>query len=102
MYKTVAEAEEFIQALLPRVSTADGVDVAICPSFLGAPGDGRLDPRLARRRSYAQNMHYAERGRVHRRGLAADARARSASTASSSGTPSAAQYFGETDRGARS
>ena len=29
MYKTVAEAEQFIQALLPRVSDADGVDVAL-------------------------------------------------------------------------
>ena len=27
MYKTVAEAEAFIQALLPRVSTTEGVDV---------------------------------------------------------------------------
>ena len=34
MNKTVAEAEEFIGALLPRVSTADGIDVAICPPFL--------------------------------------------------------------------
>ncbi|HWF53134.1 MAG TPA: triose-phosphate isomerase, partial [Solirubrobacteraceae bacterium] len=31
MHKTVADAEEFIQGLLPRVSTADGVEVAICP-----------------------------------------------------------------------
>ena len=50
MHKTIAEAEEFIQALLPRVSTADGVDVAICPTFTALARDGRLDPRLARRR----------------------------------------------------
>ena len=50
MNKTVAEAEEFIQALLPRVSTADGVDVAICPPFTALTRDGRLDARLARRR----------------------------------------------------
>ena len=29
MNKTVAEAEEFIQALLPRVATADGVEAAV-------------------------------------------------------------------------
>jgi triosephosphate isomerase len=61
MYKTVAEAEEFIQALLPRVSTADGVDVAICPSYLCLPA--MLDStRGSRVEVYAQNMHYAEAG----------------------------------------
>ena len=34
MHKTIAEAEEFIQALLPRVSDAEGVEVAICPPYL--------------------------------------------------------------------
>jgi triosephosphate isomerase len=61
MYKTVAEAEEFIQALLPRVSTADGVDVAICPSFLALPA--MIDStRGSRVEVYAQNMHYADEG----------------------------------------
>jgi triosephosphate isomerase len=32
--KTIAEAEAFIAALLPQVSATEGVDVAICPSFL--------------------------------------------------------------------
>jgi triosephosphate isomerase len=59
--KTVAEAEEFIQALLPRVSDADGVDVAICPSFLAleAMVDSTRDSRVE---VYAQNMHQAEDG----------------------------------------
>jgi triosephosphate isomerase (TIM) len=61
MYKTVAEAEEFIQALLPRVSTADGVDVAICPSFLALPA--MIDStRGSRVEVYAQNMHYVDEG----------------------------------------
>ena len=34
MNKTIAEAEEYIQALLPRVSSIDRVDVAICVPFL--------------------------------------------------------------------
>jgi triosephosphate isomerase (TIM) len=61
MHKTVAEAEAYIQALLPRVSGVGGVDVGVCPSFLalqalvdstrGSPVD-----------VYAQNMHHAESG----------------------------------------
>jgi triosephosphate isomerase (TIM) len=61
LHKTVAEAEEFIAALLPRVSSADGVDVAICPTFtaLGAMVDSTRGSRVA---VYAQNMHQAEHG----------------------------------------
>jgi triosephosphate isomerase len=60
MYKTVSEAETFIQALLPRVSTATA-DVAICPSFvaLGAMIDSTRGSRV---QVYAQNMHYADEG----------------------------------------
>jgi triosephosphate isomerase (TIM) len=61
MNKTVAEAEDFIQALLPRVSTADGVDVAICPPFLAL--EAMVDStRGSRVQVYAQNMHQAEDG----------------------------------------
>ena len=61
MHKTVAQAEEFIQALLPRVSSVDGVDVAICPPFtaLHAMVDSARGSRVA---IYAQNMHYAPEG----------------------------------------
>ena len=41
----------FIPALLPRVSTADGVDVAICAPFTALQARRRLHARLARRRS---------------------------------------------------
>jgi triosephosphate isomerase len=61
MHKTIAEAEEFIQALLPRVSSVDGVDVAICPSFLAlAPIVDST--RGSRVQVYAQNMHHADEG----------------------------------------
>ena len=61
MYKTIAEAEEFIQALLPRVSTADGVDVAICPPFLALAA--MVDSaRGSRVQVYAQTMHQADHG----------------------------------------
>jgi triosephosphate isomerase len=61
MHKTIAQAEEFIQALLPRVSSVDGVDVAICPPFtaLQAMVDSTRGSRVA---IYAQNMHYAPEG----------------------------------------
>ncbi len=61
MHKTVAEAEEFIAALLPRVSTADRVEVAVCPPFLalGALVDSTRGSRVA---VYAQNMHQQPEG----------------------------------------
>jgi triosephosphate isomerase len=61
MYKTVADAEEFIQALLPRVSDADRVEVGICPSFLalGAMVDSTRGSRVE---VYAQNMHHMAEG----------------------------------------
>ena len=61
MYKTVAEAEEYIQALLPRVSSVDGVDVAICVPFtdLQAMVDATRGSRVE---VFAQNMHEASDG----------------------------------------
>jgi triosephosphate isomerase len=61
MHKTVAEAEEYIQALLPRVSSSDGVDVAICVPFtdLQAMVDSTRGSRVE---VFAQNMHEAEKG----------------------------------------
>jgi triosephosphate isomerase len=61
MHKTVAEAEQFIQALLPRVSTADGVEVAVCPSYLAL--QAMVDStRGSRVQVFAQNMHHAPEG----------------------------------------
>ena len=61
MHKTVAEAEEYIAALLPRVSAVDGVDVAICPTFtaLQAMVDSTRGSRVA---VYSQTMHQADHG----------------------------------------
>jgi triosephosphate isomerase len=60
MNKTVAEAAEFVDALLPRIA-ATQCDVVICPSFLA------LHEVVERRRGTAvrvaaQNMHEAESG----------------------------------------
>jgi triosephosphate isomerase len=61
MHKTIAEAESFIAALLPRVSAVDGIEIAICPTFLGleAMVDSTRGSRVA---VYAQNMHHKPEG----------------------------------------
>jgi triosephosphate isomerase len=61
MHKTVAQAEEYIQGLLPRVYSADGVDVAICVPYtaLQAMVDSTRGSRVE---VFAQNMHEAPSG----------------------------------------
>jgi triosephosphate isomerase len=61
MHKTEAQAEEHIQALLPRVSSVSGVDVAICVPFtdLRAMVDSARGSRVE---VYAQNMHQEAEG----------------------------------------
>jgi triosephosphate isomerase (TIM) len=61
MHKTEREAEEYIQALLPLLSAADGVDVAICVPFtdLKAMVDSARGSRVE---VYAQNMHEEREG----------------------------------------
>jgi triosephosphate isomerase len=61
MHKTIAAAEQFIQTLLPRVSTADGVDVAVCPPYLAL--EAMVDSvRGSRVEVFAQNMHFEHEG----------------------------------------
>ncbi len=61
LHKTVAEAEEFVAGLLPRVSSTEGVDVALCVPFtaLAAVVDSTRGSRVE---VYAQNMHEATSG----------------------------------------
>jgi triosephosphate isomerase len=61
MHKTEAQAEEYIQALLPRVSSVSGVDIAICVPFtdLRAMVDSARGSRVE---VYAQNMHHEPEG----------------------------------------
>jgi triosephosphate isomerase (TIM) len=61
MHKTERQAEEYIQALLPRVSALDGADVAICVAFtdLRAMIDSARGSRVE---VYAQNMHQEPEG----------------------------------------
>jgi triosephosphate isomerase len=61
MHKTEAQAEQYIQELLPRVSAVDGVDVAICVPFtdLRAMIDSTRGSRVE---VFAQNMHSEPEG----------------------------------------
>lgn len=61
MHKTVDEAEQFIQSLLPKLYAADGADVALCVPYLDL--QAMVDStRGSRVEVYAQNMHEAEQG----------------------------------------
>jgi triosephosphate isomerase len=61
MHKTIAEAEAFIGALLPRAGAVEDVEVAICPAFtaLQAMVDSARGSAV---QVYAQNMHEADSG----------------------------------------
>ncbi len=61
MNKTVAEAEAYIEALLPRVGAVDEVEIAICPPFtaLQAMVDSARGSSV---QVFAQNMHAADSG----------------------------------------
>ena len=61
MYKTEQQAEDLIQALLPQVSSLDGVDVGICVPFtdLRAMTDSARGSRVE---VFAQNMHHDPEG----------------------------------------
>jgi triosephosphate isomerase len=61
MNKTIAEAEELIEALLPRVGAVDDVDVVVCPPYLAlqAVVDSARGSAV---QVYAQNMHEKDAG----------------------------------------
>jgi len=61
MHKTEAQAEEYVQALLPRVSSVSGVDVAVCVPFtdLRAMVESTRGSRVE---VYAQNVHHEAEG----------------------------------------
>jgi triosephosphate isomerase len=61
MYKSVGDAERYIQALLPRVAGLEGVEIAIATPYtaLAAMVDSTRGSRVG---VYAQNMHEAAEG----------------------------------------
>jgi triosephosphate isomerase (TIM) len=61
MHKTIAEAEEYIQALLPKVGAIGDVEIAVCPPYLAL--QALVDSaRGSSVQIYAQNMHEADEG----------------------------------------
>jgi len=61
MHKTVADAEAYIAALLPRLSSVETVDVVMCPPFLAL--QAMVDStRGSRVEVYAQNMYHEDEG----------------------------------------
>jgi len=61
MHKTEEQAEDFIQALLPRVAAAEHAELAICVPFtdLRAMVDSARGSRVE---VFAQNMHHQDEG----------------------------------------
>ena len=97
MYKTVAEAEAFVAGAAAARLLGRRRRRRDLPAVHRARGGRRLGARLARaglRAEHAPGAEGAFTGEVS----AADADRARRRTASSSGTPSAASYFGETDR----
>ncbi len=96
MHKTEVQAEEYIQALLPRLSGVEGVDVAICVPFtdLKAMVDSARGSGVA---VYAQNMHHEHQG-----AFTGEISPAMLSEAQVQGTvlghSERRHYFGETDR----
>jgi triosephosphate isomerase (TIM) len=61
MHKTVAEAQAFVAALLPRLEHGSAAEIAVCPAFLAlrAVVEALRDSGVG---VYAQNMHQAGEG----------------------------------------
>ena len=96
MHKTVEEAEDFIQGLLPRVSSADHAEVVICPPFLAL--QAMVDStRGSRVEVYAQTMHEQPAGAFTGE-VSAPMLAELDVHGVVLGHSERRQYFGETDR----
>src|SRR3954453_15503482 len=61
MHKSIAEAREYVEPLLPRLPVRGGVDVGLCVPFtaLAAAVEAARDSELI---VCAQNMHQADEG----------------------------------------
>jgi triosephosphate isomerase len=96
MHKTVAEAEQFIGALLPRVAAIDGVEIVVCAPFLAL--QALVDSaRGSQVEIYAQTMHEAAQGAFTGE-VSAEMLAEVDVAGVVLGHSERRQYFNETDR----
>ena len=99
MFKTIAEAEAYVDALAPLVADVEGVDVAICVPFTALQGCV-AHAAGTNVRVFAQNMHEAPEG-----AFTGEVSARMLEELDVAGTllghSERRQYFGETDRALR-
>ena len=95
MYKTPAQAEEFVKALLPLVANQTRAEIVLCPSAtsLATVVAAVKDSGIA---VGGQNMHYRGRGRLYRRDVSTDVEGRGRD-ARHHRPLGARQYFDETD-----
>ncbi len=61
MHKTVGEAAAFVEALVPRLSSHEGIEVAVCPGFLALEAAVGV-AQGSRLQVFAQNMHHGDEG----------------------------------------
>ena len=96
MNNTIAEAEELIQALLPKVGAIEDVDIVVAPSFLSlqAVVDSARGSAV---QVYAQNMHEKDSG-AYTGDVSAPMLEEIDVAGVILGHSERRQYFGETDR----
>jgi triosephosphate isomerase (TIM) len=96
MNKTVAEAEELIAGLLPRVAAVEGVQIGVAPPYLSlqAVVDSTRGSQVE---VYSQNMHEADKGAFTGE-IAPNMLAEIGLTGAILGHSERRQYFNETDK----
>jgi triosephosphate isomerase len=96
MHKTIAQAEEYVAGLLPRVADVEGLEVVLCVPYtaLQAVVDSTRGSQLA---IYAQNMHEAPSG-AYTGEISAPMLTELDVHGTLLGHSERRQYFGETDR----
>jgi len=95
MYKTPSEAEGFVEAFLPRVAGASGVEIVIAPPFTSLSAVAALT-RNTNVEVASQNLHFADEG-AYTGEVSSRMVKESGAKYAILGHSERRQYFGETD-----